>query len=377
MRLEAQCAVSFGLMASGILVAAMRRETAVLALVMVIALGFLAGRWTRLTFSGLADTTRSIAQGDLAVRCPRLGRWNPLSPLIAELDAMIAALSLRFATLSETSVALTRSTNCVRGIAEHVDGRLDRQTQQTEHAASALQQMSASITEVSRHTQSAAETARCAAQTARQGGATVADVLEAMQTIAVAVSETNAMVELLGEDSRRIAHVTTVIDDIAKKTNLLALNAAIEAARAGDQGKGFGVVAGEVRRLAESTAAATGQIATMIEAVQTRTRSALTGMEQGAKLVDSGIATTARAGESLERIIGMAERVDRMIEQIAIATAQQAMAADESSASLHAIHSLSDENREEIAAAAAGIQVLGQTVSQLEQQLGGLRFQGS
>ncbi len=254
-------------------------------------------------------------------------------------------------------------------IAVTIDQRMDRQTLQTEHAASALQQMSASIAEVSRHTQSAAETARSAAQTARLGGAAVAAVLEAMQKIAGAVAETHAIVELLGQDSRRIAQVTTVIDDIAKKTNLLALNAAIEAARAGEQGKGFGVVAGEVRRLAESTAAATSEIATMIDAVQSRTRAALIGMERGAGLVDNGKTTTAEAGESLERIIGMAERVDRMIEQIAIATAQQAMAADQSSSSLAKIHSLSDENSREVAAATSGIQSLAEAASQLEQQV--------
>src|SRR6202044_3291181 len=105
--------------------------------------------------------------------------------------------------------------------------------------------------------------------------------LGSMSEIAAAVTETSATVGLLGEDSKRISQIVTVIDEIARKTNLLALNAAIEAARAGDQGRGFAVVAGEVRRLAESTAQATGEIATMIQGIQDRTRKAIASMAAG------------------------------------------------------------------------------------------------
>jgi methyl-accepting chemotaxis protein len=232
-----------------------------------------------------------------------------------------------------------------------------------------MQEMSASIAEVSRHTQSAAETARSAAETARDGGTIVKQVLGSMHSIATAVSDTSATVGLLGDDSRRISQIVTVIDEIARKTNLLALNAAIEAARAGDQGRGFAVVAGEVRRLAESTAQATGEIATMIQGIQDRTKTAIASMESGTGTVEQGVVTTTQAGEALEKIIGMAERVDRMIAQIAIAASQQAAAADQSSASLDAIHSLSNENLSEMATTAAGIESLRTTAVTLEQQV--------
>ncbi|HEX4576555.1 MAG TPA: methyl-accepting chemotaxis protein, partial [Edaphobacter sp.] len=120
---------------------------------------------------------------------------------------------------------------------------------------------------------------------------------------------------------------------------------------------------------AESTAQATGEIATMIQGIQDRTRTAIASMESGTGTVEQGVVTTTQAGEALEKIIGMAERVDRMIAQIAIAASQQAAAADQSSASLDAIHSLSHENLTEMATTAAGIESLRTTAVTLEQQV--------
>jgi methyl-accepting chemotaxis protein len=272
-------------------------------------------------------------------------------------------------TVVHTAGTLTGSAVSMRSASDHIHSRIDQQSQQTQQAATAMQEMSASIAEVSRHTQSAAETARSAAETAREGGTIVKQVLGSMHSIATAVSDTSATVGLLGDDSRRISQIVTVIDEIARKTNLLALNAAIEAARAGDQGRGFAVVAGEVRRLAESTAQATGEIASMIQGIQDRTLTAIASMESGTGTVQQGVITTNQAGEALERIIGMAERVDRMIAQIAIAASQQTAAADQSSASLHSIHSLSHENLTEMATTAAGIESLRSTAVTLEQQV--------
>src|SRR6202011_1880244 len=217
--------------------------------------------------------------------------------------------------------------------------------------------------------------AKSAAQTAREGGVIVKEVLGSMHSIATAVQETSSTVSLLGDDSRRISQIVTVIDEIARKTTLLALNAAIEAARAGEQGRGFAVVAGEVRRLAESTAQATGEIAGMIQGIQDRTRTAIASMQSGTGTVEQGVITTTQAGEALQRIIGMAEQVDRMITQIAIAASQQAVAANQSSSSLDAIHSLSYENLTEMATTAAGIEGLRTTAVALEQQVDSFRLE--
>src|SRR6266702_5548580 len=325
----------------------------------------LARRITR-AVSLVAERANAIAAGDLTGNSLDLDSKDQIGTLATAMQQMQNNLSGIIGTVVQTAGSLTGSAASMRTVSDQVHRRIDQQSQQTQQAATAMQEMSASIAEVSRHTQSAAETARNAAQTAREGGDIVKQVLGSMHSIATAVSETSSTVGLLGDDSKRISQIVTVIDEIARKTNLLALNAAIEAARAGDHGRGFAVVAGEVRRLAESTAQATGEIATMIQGIQDRTRIAIASMESGTGTVQQGVVTTNQAGEALERIIGMAERVDKMIAQIAIAASQQAAAADQSSCSLDSIHSLSHDNLVEMATTAAGIESLRTTAVTLE-----------
>lgn len=330
---------------------------------------FLFARRITKAISMVAERADAIAAGDLTGQVLDLNSRDQIGTLAAAMEKMQTSLSGIIGTVVSTAGALTGSAQSMRTSSDQMHRRIDQQSQQTQQAATAMQEMSASIAEVSRHTQSAAETARDAAETARDGGSIVKEVLGNMHSIATAVSDTSSTVGLLGEDSRKISQIVTVIDEIARKTNLLALNAAIEAARAGDQGRGFAVVAGEVRRLAESTAQATGEIASMIQGIQDRTRTAIASMESGTETVQKGVVTTTQAGEALEKIIGMAERVDRMIAQIAIAASQQAAAADQSSSSLDSIHSLSHENLTEMATTAAGIESLRSTAVALEQQV--------
>ena len=321
----------------------------------------------------IANRAAAIASGDLTGADLGIKSADQIGALAEGMRLMEVELSSIIGTVASTAGTLSSSAVSMRSASDQMHWRIDQQAQQTQQAATAMQEMSASIAEVSRHTQSAAETARSAAQTAREGGTIVKQMLGSMHSIATAVTETSETVGLLGEDSKRISQIVTVIDDIARKTNLLALNAAIEAARAGDQGRGFAVVAGEVRRLAESTAQATGEIASMIQGIQDRTRTAVASMASGTGTVQEGVETTNQAGEALERIIGMAERVDRMITQIAIAASQQATAADQSSASLDSIHSLANENLIEMSTTKAGIESLRGTVVRLEKQVD--RFQ--
>jgi len=328
------------------------------------------GRRVARDLSAIAARANAIAAGDMSAKVEVFDSTFEVVELARSVNSMQDRLREMMSAFVETSGTLAGNAQSMKTSSEGVHRRMDQQSQQTQQAATAMTEMSASIAEVSRHTQDAAQSARDAAATAREGGAIVTHMLEAIESLNSAVSRSASTIGLLDEDSKRISQIVNVIDDIAKKTNLLALNAAIEAARAGEQGRGFAVVAGEVRRLAESTAKATGEIASMILGVQQRTNAATDEMELGTKIVADGAATTRQAGEALERIIGMADRVDSMIAQIAVATAQQAAAADQSSASLSAIHVLSGENLSEMAITAQGIEALSEAAVSMEIQAG-------
>jgi methyl-accepting chemotaxis protein len=204
--------------------------------------------------------------------------------------------------------------------------------------------MSSTVLQVSENSNRAAEASRKAAETARHGGAIVQDTLGKMRVIAESVGGTARKMEELGKRSDEIGRIIAVIDDIADQTNLLALNAAIEAARAGEQGRGFAVVADEVRKLAERTTTATKEIAQMIKNIQDETRAAVTAMEAGSEQVEAGVKSTTEAGESLKDIIQMAEEVGEMITHIATAATEQSAASEEVNQNMDQIAKLVKES---------------------------------
>jgi methyl-accepting chemotaxis protein len=218
------------------------------------------------------------------------------------------------------------------------------QSEQTTQVATAMQEISSTVIQVSDNSRQASNSAQRAADVARQGGVIVGDALDAMRGIAESVRATGARIEGLGNNSDKIGKIIGVIDDIADQTNLLALNAAIEAARAGEQGRGFAVVADEVRKLAERTTKATKEIAQMIETVQSDTRTAVEDMKGGTRQVEVGVETTSKAGDSLQEIITAAQKVDDMVAQIATASIQQSTATEQINSNIEQIAKISQES---------------------------------
>jgi methyl-accepting chemotaxis protein len=218
------------------------------------------------------------------------------------------------------------------------------QSDQTHQVATAMQEMSATVQQISEHSEKAASASQSAAQAARRGGQVADETLATMRSIAESTQAVASRITELGKSSEQIGKIIAVIDDIADQTNLLALNAAIEAARAGEQGRGFAVVADEVRKLAERTTKATKEIASMIESIQEETKNAVQAMVKGSREVQVGVEKTTASGAALGEIIKMSEQVGDMISQIATAAIEQSSASEQINANVSQISSSTQES---------------------------------
>jgi methyl-accepting chemotaxis protein len=300
--------------------------TTLLALAAGVAVALLMSRRILRATRSLLVQAEAISTGDLTCEDLEIQSDDELGDLAAAINKMNGNLKRMIRAISENSLQVASASEELSSSASLQAQGADSQKDQTAQIAAAMQEMASTVQQVSENCERATEAAHRAAETAREGGTVVQQALAQMRSIAESVGGTARKIEELGKSSDRIGRVAAVIDDIADQTNLLALNAAIEAARAGEQGRGFAVVADEVRKLAERTTTATKEIAEMIATIQDGTKGAVQAMQIGSQQVQDGVSSTARAGESLQQIIRMSEEVGSMISQIDTAAAQQSQA---------------------------------------------------
>jgi methyl-accepting chemotaxis protein len=219
--------------------------------------------------------------------------------------------------------------------------------------AASVEQMTVSINHVSDSARDALAISRKSGELSTQGGQVIHRAVDEMNQIAGTVREASTAIDNLGQQSDQITSVVQVIKEVADQTNLLALNAAIEAARAGEQGRGFAVVADEVRKLAERTTKATEEIAAMVNSMQESARSAVTTMDNAVERVGSGATLAQQAGEAINQIKSGAEQVIKVVNDITSALAEQSVASNDIAAHVEQVAQMTEENSAAADAAAS------------------------
>ncbi len=299
---------------------------AVVALIVSLILNRLITRSIMCPVHDLEKLAAGFVEGDLTIRINESTK-DEFGTLATHFNMAISNLGQVTSKLQDLIVRLSASSQELAVTAEHLYNGAIEQSSQTEQSATAVAQISQTITDVARNASAAADSSKAASDMAAQGKNVVGKTVHGMHEIAESVKGASSTIGILKESSNKIGEIVVVIKDISDQTNLLALNAAIEAARAGEQGRGFAVVADEVRRLAERTGTATQEIAGIISLIQNDTEKSFTAMENAQVRVEEELKLTGEASDSLESIVGASAKGVDMAQMIATATEEQSTAA--------------------------------------------------
>ncbi|TXH30178.1 MAG: methyl-accepting chemotaxis protein [Burkholderiaceae bacterium] len=291
----------------------------------------------------LREGSERLARGELSSHI-QLAARDELRFVAAGFNAMAEAMRGLIAGIKGNAGEVADAARDLVTASGQIHVASQKQSDAASNMAAAVEQMTVGIEHIARGVGAADELAVRSGELSRDGGAIVASVVQEISEIAVSVAESARTVEELGERSGQISAIVGVIGDIAAQTNLLALNAAIEAARAGEQGRGFAVVADEVRNLAARTANSTREISEMVKSIQQGTAGAVAGMEQGVERVNAGVARAEKAGEAMARIRQAAEQVQATVAEISHALREQSSASTEIAQQVEMIARMAEEN---------------------------------
>ncbi|MBA1197275.1 HAMP domain-containing protein [Pseudomonas plecoglossicida] len=283
-----------------------------------------------------------VASGDLSQNL-QIDRRDELGQLQASMQRMTVSLRELIGGIGDGVTQIASAAEELSAVTEQTSAGVNNQKIETDQVATAMNEMAATVHEVARNAEQASEAALAADQQAREGDRVVGEAIAQIERLASEVNNSSEAMNQLKDESDKIGSVLDVIKAVAQQTNLLALNAAIEAARAGEAGRGFAVVADEVRSLAQRTQQSTEEIEALIAGLQSGTQRVASVMDASRDLTESSVELTRRAGGSLETITRTVSSIQAMNQQIATAAEQQSAVAEEINRSVMNVRDISDQ----------------------------------
>lgn len=340
--------------------------TILVSVVLSLIIGILIIRSISKATTALIDASGAMAQGDLTKRV-HFDSQDELGTIGKSFDIMAASFAQTLKKVANTSTQVASAANQLQSTAIRIATGAEEVAAQSGTVAVASEEMSATSGSISDSCHHAADNASQASQAAVTGSSVVSSTICGMEQIASRVRSSAATVAALGARSDQIGAIVATIEDIADQTNLLALNAAIEAARAGEQGRGFAVVADEVRALAERTTRATREIGEMIKAIQNETKAAVGEMELGVKEVQQGSEDASKSGEALQEILSTINEVAMQVNQIATAAEEQTATTNEITNNIHQISEVVQDTASGAHESASAASQLANNAEELQQ----------